>query len=302
MTDGHRWYLHLGQVTNTMYVVPAVVLLLVFLCYPLFLSFRLSGYAWDLVSPERFVGLNNFVRLAGDSVFWKAVRNTVQLAVVGPLIQTALALVLAVLIAESGRWKVLYRTAVFAPVMLALVAVGLIWMLIYNPVFGLINSALEAIGLGALTRVWIGDPDTALPAIIVITIWRWTGFNIVIYLAGLQALPQEVYEAAKLDGATRWQQFIHITVPLIAPFTFLNFLINIIGYIKLFDIVFVTTKGGPDHATELLSTYIYKQAFEFFNIGGASAAAVVLFLITSVVVFAFFLLARWLSGQRGVTS
>ncbi len=190
-----------------------------------------------------FNGLNNFARIFSDDAFWKAVRNTLELAVFGPLIQTTLALFLATLISGTGRWKLLYRTAVFAPVMLALVAVGMIWILIYNPSFGLINSALSAMGLGALTRVWIGDTGTALPSILVITLWRWTGFNVVIYLAGLQALPQDVYEAARLDGASRWQQFIHVTVPLIAPFTFLNFLINIIGYIKLFDIVFVTTPG-----------------------------------------------------------
>jgi raffinose/stachyose/melibiose transport system permease protein len=246
-----------------------------------------------------FDGLNNFSRIFSDDAFWKAVRNTLELAVFGPLIQTTLALLLASLISGTGRWKLFYRTAVFAPVMLALVAVGMIWILIYNPSFGLINSALSAMGLGALTRVWIGDTGTALPSILVITLWRWTGFNVVIYLAGLQALPQDVYEAARLDGASRWQQFIHITVPLIAPFTFLNFLINIIGYIKLFDIVFVTTQGGPDYATELLSTYIYKQAFEFFNIGIASAAAVVLFFVTAAVVLVFFLLSRWMSGQPG---
>lgn len=284
-----------------MYVVPALALVLLFLCWPLLISFRLSLFAWDLISPMHYVALTNFVRLFADEAFWKSVRNTLELAVLGPLIQTTLALALAVLISHTGRWKLVYRTAVFAPVMLALVAVGMIWILIYNPNFGLINSALNAVGLGGLTRVWIGDTGTALPAVLVITLWRWTGFNVVIYMAGLQGLPQDVYEAARLDGASRWQQFIHITVPLIAPFTFLNFLINIIGYIKLFDIVFITTKGGPDYATELISTYIYKQAFEFFNIGVASAAAVVLFVITSALIFAFFLLSRWMSrGYRGV--
>jgi raffinose/stachyose/melibiose transport system permease protein len=281
----------------SLYVLPALLFIVLFLCWPLLTLFHLSLHSWNLLGPMRFVGINNFVRLFSDTSLLNALQNTFELAIFGPLIQTALALFLAAMIMSAGPAKILYRTAIFAPVTLALVAVGIVWILIYNPSFGLVNSAFDHLGLQSLTRVWLGDKQTALPAVLVIALWRWTGFNVVIFMAGLQGLPQDVYEAARIDGASSWKQFVHVTVPLIAPFTLLNFLINLIGYIKLFDVVYITTKGGPDHATELLSTYTYKQAFEFFNIGMASSAAVVLFVITAVLVFGFFLYWRW--SNRG---
>jgi raffinose/stachyose/melibiose transport system permease protein len=282
---------------DLLYVAPALLMVCLFMFWPFLMTFRLSAFRWDLLSPMEFDGWRNFERIFRDPVFWRSAQNTLFLAFFGPLIQTALALVLAAIITGAGRFRVIYRTAIFAPAMLALVAVGMIWNLIYNPSFGLLNSGLTAIGLESLTRVWIGDPDTALPSVLAISLWRWTGFNVVIFMAGLQALPEDVYEAAKIDGAGPLRRFLSITIPLIAPFTFLNFLINVIGYIKLFDIVFVTTRGGPDNATSLLATYIYKHAFEFFNIGTAAAASVVLFCITAIVIVFFYIVSFRLDGS-----
>jgi ABC-type sugar transport system permease subunit len=162
------------------------------------------------------------------------------------------------------------------------VAASIVWFNIYDPTFGVLNSIIRLFGNRGFNRAWLGETSTALIAVLVISIWRWTGFNIVIFMAGLQNISNEYYEAARIDGAGIFSLFRNITIPLLSSSIVINFLLNLIGYLKLFDVIQVTTKGGPAHATEVISTYIYKQAFQYTDIGMASAASVILFFIIAL--------------------
>lgn len=271
------------NISYVFYTVPALIFYALFLAYPIISAFNYSFYKWDGVSIEStFVGLANYRYIFEDKVFLQTIKNTLVCVLVGPITQTFLALLLAVLISKVLKGKTLYRAVFYMPVILPLVAASIVWFSIYNPTFGMLNSFVRALGFQDFNQVWLGDPKTALLAVLVISIWRWTGFNIVIFMAGLQDISNEYYEAAQIDGANQWKCFWKITVPLLAPSIVINFALNLIGYLKLFDVIYVTTQGGPANSTEVLSTYIYKQAFQYNDVGMASAASVILFLLIAV--------------------
>jgi raffinose/stachyose/melibiose transport system permease protein len=260
------------------FVGPALVILGAFLLYPIVYSLWLSLHEWDGYTPHwgPFVGLENFRALAGDEVFWRAMLNSIVFVVVRTPLEVSLGFLLALLLNRRLAARSLMRTLFFVPVVMSLIVVTIIFQRVYEPNTGLLNTFLRGIGLGALAHPWLGDPATALPAVIAVSVWKNVGFSLVILLAGLQSLPQDVLEAARVDGANAWQLTFRMITPLMRPILALTTLLSIIGGLKVFDLIFIMTRGGPTYSTEVLATMLYREAFELNHMGVASAIAVIL--------------------------
>lgn len=279
-----RWNRRLARsVPGLLFMLPALAVYLTFVVYPFLQTIGISLTNWDGLSATRdFVGLANFRRLfTADANFRQAFQNNLYWVFLGTFAPVALALPLAALVSARGvRGRAFFRTVYFLPVVLPAMVVAVIWSRIYNPLIGLLNPALEAIGLGHLTRAWLGDPATALTALIVSAVWAYFGFCFVIFVAGIQNVDESLHEAAMLDGATALQRFFHVTVPQLRDVTTMVVVYTFIGgFTGVFDIVWVSTRGGPGNATEVLATALYRQAFEYYEFGSAAAMAVVLSLI-----------------------
>jgi multiple sugar transport system permease protein len=244
---------------------------------PLLASLGLTLFQWDLLTPPRFVGLANFARLSVDPDFWAALRHTL-IFIVGyvPLV-TVLALGFALALKTSLRGIAVIRTAFFLPVVSSWVAVALLWSWLFNPKYGLVNYLLSLVGIAG--PGWLFDPNWAMPAIILTSVWKDLGFVLVLFLAGLQAIPDDYYEAASLDGAGRFRQLIHITLPLLAPTTFFVSIISLINSFQVFDQVWVMTGGGPAGATSVLVEQVVRHAFSYGEMGYAAAISWVLFAL-----------------------
>ena len=230
---------------------------------------------------EEAVGLANYAELVADDIFWRAVRNTITWACTSPLVEVSIALLLALALYARVPGARFFRVAWFTPVLMSYVVVGILWLWIYNFDWGPVNVALRALGLGGWTKAWLGDPKTALPSLIFVTSWMWVGFNMVVLLAALHSLPKEVIEAAELDNCGWGGKLVFVILPLIRA-TLLNLIVlSFIGKMKIFDLVWITTKGNPLWATETVSTYVYKRAFEWttFDLGYPSTIAAVWFVI-----------------------
>jgi multiple sugar transport system permease protein len=227
----------------------------------------------------RLIGARNYAELFDSPLFWKALRNTLVFALVGGPLSIAASLGAALLVnTRLARFKGVFRTVYFAPVVTTLVAVAVVWRHIYHPEFGLLATAFRAVGLPAID--WMGDPRFALPAIILMAVWKNFGYNMVIFVAGLQAIPAHLYEAARLDGASAWQQFLHVTVPMLRPTSVFVGTVTIIGYLQLFAEPYVMTRGGgPVNATLSVVLLMYKEGFRWWNMGFAAAVAFVLFAV-----------------------
>lgn len=268
-------------------LAPVLLFLGIFLYIPVVLDFVYSAHAWNSLSPTwRFVGLSNFRDLLHDALFWQGLRGNVLYAVVSLIVQVALALVLAAVL-ESGaigtRLSTFFRVSYFIPSIMPITVIGLLWQILYQPDVGLIDQALHATGLGALAHAWLGEEATALPAIVAVSQWQWLGYMTVLFVVAIRAIPRELYEAAQIDGARAWRTFWHVTVPGVSETTVLMGLITIFGAVKVFDIVWVMTGGGPNNASEVLGSYMYRSAFRDDRVGYAAAIAVVMFGICSVV-------------------
>jgi ABC-type sugar transport system permease subunit len=268
------------------FLAPFLVLLLVFRALPLAKAFWLSFHSYDLFSPPRPVGFDNYRYLLVQADFWISIKNTVFYTAGVVSVQTVLSLVLALVMDQKLRGKTFFRTAFFLPSVTSSVAISLIFMFIFFK-NGILNQALSATGLDHvlgwmglnLPVDWLGDPRTALPAIMVQNIWSTSGFFMIIFLAGLQEIPESLYEAARVDGASAWQQFRHITVPMLRPTTFYIVTMGLIGCFQVFDQVYVMTEGGPLKSTLTTAYLVYKEAFINFDMGYACAIAFVLALI-----------------------
>jgi len=271
----HHWRRHAAGYA---FVAPALVILAAFLLYPIGYSLWLSLHEWDGYTPRwgPFVGLENYRALAGDEVFWRATFNSIVFVVVRTPLEVGLGFLLALLLNRRLAARSLLRTLFFVPVVMSLIVVTIIFQRVYEANTGLLNTFLHAIGLGAWAHPWLGDPATALPAVIAVSVWKNVGFSLVIILAGLQALPQDVLDAARVDGANAWQLTRRVITPLMRPILTLTALLSIIGGLKVFDLVFIMTRGGPTYSTEVLATMLYREAFELNHMGGASAIAVIL--------------------------
>ena len=222
------------------------------------------------------MGLENYRALADDEVFWRAMLNSIVFVVVRTPLEVSLGFLLALLLNRRLAARSLMRTLFFVPVVMSLIVVTIIFQRVYEPNTGLLNTFLRGIGLGAWAHPWLGDPATALPAVIAVSVWKNVGFSLVILLAGLQSLPQDVLEAARVDGANAWQLTFRMITPLMRPILALTALLSIIGGLKVFDLIFIMTRGGPTYSTEVLATMLYREAFELNHMGVASAIAVIL--------------------------
>ena len=252
-----------------------------FVLHPVILSVYYSFFRWHGITPERtFVGLRNLSRLLNDEVVWISIRNNLLFLATTVSIALPLAFFLALLLTRIKIWgRFFFRSVYFFPVILCVVVVGLLWSWFLNPSFGLLNKFLARVGLGELRQAWLAGNPWALISVIFVSIWQRTGFYFVIYMAAVGGIPQSIYDAANVDGASLWQTTIWITLPMLRPVLIATVVMATIYSIKYFDLVYVMTMGGPVHSTELLAIYMYKQAFYSFNMGYASAIACALLLL-----------------------
>lgn len=264
-----------------LFLLPSLGGLLLFTALPILASLGLSLCQWDLLTPPQFVGLANFRRLLASQTFWAALGHTLYF-IIGyiPLVMV-IALGVAVLLNQKRRGVLLFRTAFFLPVVSAWVAVALLWRWIFNPKFGILNYLLGLVGIQG--PAWLFDPRWAMPAIVITSVWKDIGFVMVMFLAGLQAIPSQYYEAAAMDGANRWQRFLNITLPLLSPTTFFALTISLINSFQVFDQVWIMTGGGPAGATTVLVERIVKHAFNYSRMGYAASLSWVLFLLVFTV-------------------
>jgi len=281
--------------TNYLFILPALTLFLIFGLYPFYKVFQLSLMSWDGISPTmHFVGLRNFIEIfTQDKIWWQSVLNATWITFLALTIQNGLALILALLCAQNIRGGHAYRVIFYLPPVLSGIVIGLIWKWIFRYPDGILNVALVKMGLQHLVRDWLADPKTALNAVAVIHMWRGFGWGFVILLAGLQNIPQQIYEAARVDGANAWQRFIHITVPLMIPVFILVSILTILGTMQIYDIIAATTNGGPGYHTEVPVTRILASMQGAGRFGYACAQGIVFGLI----LLAVSMFQLWISNK-----
>lgn len=269
------------QLVPWAFLFPGLVILGVFSIWPLIQSVVMSFQRWQILGPSQFVGLENYVTLIESDHFWVAVRNTLIYAVVTVPAGLVLALGAALLLNRPMRGRAFFRGVFFFPVIVTMVVIALVWRWMFSENYGVVNSLMESIGLAP--QSWLAEsPVKAFGVIMVMSVWKGFGYGMVFYLAGLQTIPETMYEAARLDGASRWQSFRHITLPLLNPVTLFVAIIAFIGSFQVFDQVYVMTEGGPGYSTSVLVHLIYELAYVRFRMGLACAAACVLLLITLI--------------------
>ncbi|MBA2322632.1 MAG: sugar ABC transporter permease [Pseudonocardiales bacterium] len=276
--------------TAWLMVAPAGLHALFWIALPVLATFLLSVTNYSVLAPLRFVGLGNYARAFADPVFRLSIWHTAVYTFFTVPVAMAVALFLAVLLNQQIRARAWYRAAIFLPQVTATVAVAMVWLQIYDPQSGLANKVLAGLGLGS--SAWLFDPGSALGSVIVVGIWQGIGIKMIIYLAALQNIPEELYEAAELDGAGAWQRFRRITLPMLRPATLFVSVVSIIGAFQAFDQIYVLTQGGPANATTMMTYEVYRSAFSNFQMGLACAKSVVLF----VFLFGLTLLNRTLTG------
>jgi len=275
-------------------LAPAMFLLLALTVYPLFYILRTSVHV-TTPNGEVWVGARHFLRLLRDPFFYRATLQTLIFAASALVLEFTLGLGLALLLDSRVRGRAFWRALLLLPMILPPVVAGVIWRLMYNPSFGVLNGALRLLGVDTHKLTWLADPRFALPSIVLVDVWEWTPFMFLILLAGLQSLPEEPYEAARIDGSSAFQTFIHVTLPLLAPAILVALLLRTMDLMRLFDQVFILTQGGPGFATETISLYIYKTAFRFFDFGYAAALSLALLGVTLVLCRVYI---RFLTRER----
>jgi multiple sugar transport system permease protein len=265
------------------FVGPALCVIGIFFLLPVFTALALSITDFDIYALAdwrnlRLVGLRNYAELLGSALFWRALGNTLYFVVLGVPLSIAVSLGTALLLhSRVVRFRAFFRTALFAPVVTTLVAAAVVWRYLFNTRYGWLNYTLGSIGISPID--WLGDPHWAMPAIIVFAIWKNFGYNMIILLAGLQAIPADLYEAARIDGASIWRQLRHVTLPMLSPLLLMVGIMTVAGYFQLFAEPYVMTQGGPLQSTVSVLYLMYEEGFKWWNLGTASAVAFVLFLV-----------------------
>ena len=277
--------------TALLFLLPTVVVLGTFNFYPAVYSLYLSFFKWNGLSPTKQpVGFSNYGQLLSSGEFWNSLRVTVLYAGGMTIAALAAGMVVAVLLNQRIAGRAVYRVLYFLPVITPTVAAGVVWRYLFDPTQGVVNRGLAMVGIGGPS--WLTDPSWALLAVVIVGVWKRVGFNMVVYLAALQGIPQAHYEAAQLDGANPWQQFRFITLPLLAPSTFFLTVTALIDAFQVFDLVYVMTSGGPLKGTDVIGYYLYRYGFRYNELGFASAIAYVMFLLIFVVTLVQFRLNR----------
>jgi multiple sugar transport system permease protein len=283
------------------FIAPALIVLGVFFFLPVLAAFVMSLTDFDLYALSdkanlRFIGFQNYGRLLTDALFWKALGNTLYFVVLGVPLSIGISLGAALLVnSKVARFKGLFRTVFFAPVVTTLVAVAVVWRYIFHTRYGFLNYALSWFDLGPVN--WVGDPHWAMPSIVILAVWKNFGYNMIILLAALQSIPEDLYEAARIDGASPWQLFRHVTLPGLAPVLVLVSILTMTGYFQLFAEPYVMTEGGPLQSTLSVLYFMYEEGFKWWNLGRASAVAFLLFVL-----MLFVTVAQLRVGRREVST
>jgi len=272
---------------ETMLVLPATLFLILFSIYPLIFSFRLVFFKWFLnkPNPPSFIGLSNIQNVLLDSRFWNSLKVTLIILLIAVTIETLAGLFLSLLFRDKVYGKRIIISLLMIPIMISPMVIGIIWRFILNPEIGIANYILKMVGLQPL--IWLGDIKYALSTIILIDIWQWTPFLFIIFLSGMQGISPNLYEAAEVDGASEWGLIRYITIPMLKPIMYIGILIRSIDSFKMFDLVYILTRGGPVNSTETASLYIYKTGFNFFNMGKASTMSYILLIIMTFLIQRF---------------
>lgn len=259
-----------------LFLLPSLLGCLIFILLPSIFSFLLSFFDWDLISDLKFVYLSNYIELLRSKEFSVVFINTIMYALFVTVFATIIPLMLASVLNNKIRGKELYKTAYFLPFITPMIVIAMLWQWIFDPNIGLVNIILKS------NIQWLYDKNFAMPVLIFVSVWKLTGYNMVIFLSGFSAVNSQVYEAAKIDGADSIKTFFNITIPLLSPTIFFVILITTISSFQVFDLIYLMTQGGPENSTNILVYWLYKNAFEFFNIGKASAIAYTLFILIFV--------------------
>ncbi|MBO4270468.1 carbohydrate ABC transporter permease [Microbispora triticiradicis] len=281
------------------WAVPALVLVGVFVYFPLVENFGFSTLKWDIFSgSQKYVGLANYGKLVDDPVFWKSLGNNVLYAVVSIAFQVFGSLVLAALIegVRSERWQRALRAVYFIPSAISLTVAGLLFYFIYEPNLGLLNHLLQGVGLDGLRHAWLGEENTAMPAIVAMSQWQGFGYSTLLFAVAIQRIPREIYQAAAIDGTGPVRRFFHVTLPLVREMTGVMIMITISGAFQVFNEVMVMTGGGPDNSTQVLGTWLYRSGFVRNDFGYAAAIATVIFVVTLAIAVA----QLWVARRRRV--
>lgn len=260
-------------IMGMIFILPALLGTMIFIIIPVICSFGFSFIKWDLLNKPEFVGFDNYINIFSDPLFGKILLNTIVFALSTSILGVIIPLILAVILNSKIRGAEFFKTAYFLPFITPMIVIAIIWQWIFDPNIGILNHFLR------LHINWLYDPNFAMPAIIIVSVWKLIGYNMVIFLSGLSALNQSLFEAAKIDGAGKIATFKHVTVPLLSPTIFFVVVITCISSFQIFDLIYLMTQGGPLDSTNVLVYAIYKNAFEYFKIGEASAIAYVLFII-----------------------
>jgi len=266
-----------GSLIVAALLAPNLLGFLVFHAGPIVAGFAISFTHWDMLSSPTWAGLDNYSRLVRDDLMWLSLRNTLLFCLITIPGGMAVSLALALAVKQSIHLGTVYRSLFFLPVVTSTIAVALIWKSIFNTDFGLLNWLLDLVGVSPVG--WLSDSRWAMVSVGIVAIWKSMGYNMVILLAGLHAVPQHLYEAASIDGAGAWRRFVNVTLPMLSPTLFFVLVISVIGSFQVFDQVYVLTDGGPGNATLVYNYYLYQNAFEFFRMGYASALAYALFAL-----------------------
>lgn len=267
--------------TAWLFLLPSLVLFSTFTGVPVIAALGISFTQWDLFNPARFIGFDNYANLLEDPIFARVMGNTAYFVLLSVPIQMILGLACALALNRGIRGQTFFRIAYFLPVVTSTIAAALVWAWLFNANFGLINALLSLFGVADVPR-WLASTQWAMPAVIIVSIWQNLGYAMVLFLAGLQNIRADLYDAAAIDGAKGWRRFWFITLPLLSPTTFFVLIISVIGSFQIFELVFVMTQAGPANATNTLVYYIYQNGFQFYQMGYASAAAMILFVIVLI--------------------
>jgi multiple sugar transport system permease protein len=283
----------LNRATPYVFMAPAALVMLVALAYPLVQSIWLSFHQWAIGAPlssAQFIGLENYRILLSDPNVWASIRVTLFFAFAVVVIEVMLGVALALVLDRQIRGMSIFRTIFILPMMVAPIVVGLVWRYLYNEQFGPFTTALKALGLPVIP--WLSSPDMALASVIIADVWQWTPFIFILSLAALQSLPASAIEAARIDGATRWQTILHVKLPLMMPVIIVAALLRLIDAFKVLEVIYILTEGGPGLSTEILSLHIYKTAFTSQQLGRASALSNILLLIVTSLTLALFIFGK----------
>ncbi|AGC68681.1 binding-protein-dependent transport system inner membrane component [Thermoclostridium stercorarium subsp. stercorarium DSM 8532] len=266
------------------FILPALIIYTIIVIVPIFSSVYYSFFRWNILDTIKFTGINNYISLfTKDDVFVISAKNTFLLMFWTIVIQTPLAIALAIAISGSIKGKRYFKTVYFLPNILSSVAIGLLWSFIYNPDFGIVNRLLTSVGLENLTRLWLADEKTVMGSVVVVVCWQFVGYHMIIYLAAIENIPSELKEAALIDGVNQGKMIRYITLPLIKPIIRIDTILMATGSLRFFDLIYVMTYGGPNHASEVIASYMYYKAFRTYQYGYGSAISVVLLLLCLIV-------------------